>query len=260
MKNIEVKILNPEQLKESEKMMVAMARLTQKGHTINNMHDLENLINRAYQDSTVEAMQALPHHTIKQFGSIHVAIVGASRRFLAQITRRRVGVTFMSASLQYSDYSESAKFVVPYEITRSDFEGDMFVKHGISNWYGSAYQESCEQALAEYEGAINQGIPHDAAAYMMPQGMRNVLVMSASPHALFEIIQQRSCKRNTLETQYVALKIWELLEEYPMFKHAGPVCMTSKCPEGKMFCGEVPNYDSAKDFLDCEFKYIRRTK
>ena len=44
------------------------------------------------------------------------AVVGASRRFLAQITRHQNEVKFMSASLQYSNYTGQADFAVPYEI------------------------------------------------------------------------------------------------------------------------------------------------
>ena len=50
-------------------------------------------------------MGALPHPTIQKFAVITVAIVGASRRFLAQITRHQNEVKFMSASLQYSNYT-----------------------------------------------------------------------------------------------------------------------------------------------------------
>ena len=45
---------------------------------------------------------------------ITVAIVGASRRFLAQITRHQNEVKFMSASLQYSNYTGQADFAVPF--------------------------------------------------------------------------------------------------------------------------------------------------
>ena len=46
MKNIQVKILNPEAVKQAEKMMVFTARLTQRGHTIKNMNDIDDLLNK----------------------------------------------------------------------------------------------------------------------------------------------------------------------------------------------------------------------
>ena len=47
---IEVKILNPEVIQESEKMMVCCARLTQKGHNIKNLNDFMDLYNKEYTD------------------------------------------------------------------------------------------------------------------------------------------------------------------------------------------------------------------
>jgi thymidylate synthase (FAD) len=61
MKQIEIKILNPEAVKEAEKMMVFCARLTQRGHQIKNMNDLDNLLNKEYKPATVKNMCALPH-------------------------------------------------------------------------------------------------------------------------------------------------------------------------------------------------------
>ena len=79
---------------------------------------------------------------------------------------------------------------------------------------------------------------------MLPQGLRGVLIMSASPYQYKHMIAQRGCNRNTLETQYIMLRVWEELCPYSLiFKKAGPSCMyTNHCPEGHMFCGTMPDY------------------
>ena len=46
-------------------------------------------------------------------------------------------------------------------------------------------------------------VGRDAAGYAMPQGLRNVLLISATPYQWKHMISQRICNRNTLETQYV---------------------------------------------------------
>ena len=116
MDKIEVRILNPGSIQESEQMMVAMARLTQRGHSISNMESFCKLLDMPYGPDLVRTMSELPHPTIQKFGLINIAIVGASRRFLAQITRHQNEVKFMSGSLQYSDYTGKAQFCVPYEL------------------------------------------------------------------------------------------------------------------------------------------------
>lgn len=231
MQKIEVKVLNPEQLESAEKMMVAMARLTQHSHTISNLDDFMELYEKSYTAKTAETMVKLPHPTIQKFGLINIVVIGASRRFLAQITRHQNEIKFMSGSLQYSDYSDEARFCIPYEVTKYDAE-----HKDLNGWARQQYLNSCFQSLDDYRKAAPL-IGNDAAGYMMPQGMRNVLVMSVLPFELKHIIQQRTCNRNTLETQYVLLKIWQQVFNSPLFADAGPDCSRNGCREGKMSCG-----------------------
>ena len=228
MNKIEVKILNPEIIQECKKMMVCGARLTQRGHKISNMSDFIELYEKPFKPETVRVMCSLPHPTIQKLGVINLVVVGASRRFLAQITRHQNEVKFVSASLQYSNYSgiDSDAFTVPYEVIE---KGQTAI---------NSYQFSCLKQMAAYEKAVEQGIDHDAAGYIAPQGLRNVLIISATPYQLKHMIKQRTCRRNTKETQYVMLKIWEALYELDsdMFAGAGPFCTVGPCLEGKMCC------------------------
>lgn len=228
MKKIEIKILNPEVLNEAEKMMVCAARLTQRGHKIKNLDDFMALYNQSYKEETAGAMAKLPHPTIQKFGAINAVVIGASRRFLAQITRHQNEVKFMSASLQYSDYSGEADFVVPY---------DMLSKPALAK---TMYLHTCKDAMENYQAAIQQGLDNDSAGYMAPQGLRNILIISATPYQWKHMISQRVCRRNTPETRYVMLRIWQVLYALSpaMFSKVttGPFCMTGDCKEGRMAC------------------------
>ena len=113
MDHIETAILNCYGIREAEQNMVFSARLTQHGHTVRNMEDLMTLYHQAYSKKTVENIASLPHPTVQKFMVITIAIVGASRRFLTQITRHQNEVKYMSASLQYSNYSGHAAFAIP---------------------------------------------------------------------------------------------------------------------------------------------------
>ncbi|MBQ3330831.1 MAG: FAD-dependent thymidylate synthase [Ruminococcus sp.] len=228
MNKIEVEVLNVQAVYEAERMAVCAARLTQRGQKIKSMSDFNELYCKKYSLATLEAMISLPHPTLQKFGVINVVVVGASRRFLAQITRHQNEVKFMSASLQYSDYSGDADFVVPYEL--------------IDDMRSAAYLTQCQQAMLEYEKLIAYGVNNDAAGYAMPQGLRNVLIISATPYQWKHMIGQRTCRRNTDETRYVMLKIWENLYELSPVLFApettGPFCQQSTCKEGKMTCGK----------------------
>lgn len=192
------------------------------------MADLYGLLTQEYKPSTVKNMCALPHPTIQKFGVIHIAVVGASRRFLAQITRHQNEVKFMSASLQYSDYSDEADFCIPYEIMEVGKEAE--------------YLRYCRTAMEGYK-TFSEEAGNDPAGYAAPQGLRNILIISATPFQLKHMISQRVCHRNTTETKYVMLKIWEALYELSpeMFniRVTGAGCQkVGGCQEGKMCCGK----------------------
>lgn len=230
MNKIEVKVLNCAAVKEAEKHMVFAARLTQRGQKIHSMEDLMELYEKSFSEDFVNSIGQLPHPTVQKFSVITIAIVGASRRFLAQITRHQNEVKFMSASLQYSNYSGKAEFAVPYEI--------MTANKGIQE----LYMESCQTDMNCYESLVRMGVGHDAAGYATPQGLRNVLIISATPFQWKHMIAQRTCRRNTDETRIIMLKIWqELFQLSPVLfapKLTGPFCQKDVCAEGRMTCGK----------------------
>lgn len=210
-----------------------LARLTQRGHNIKNMDDLEELFNKSHTPGFVEAIAKLPHGTIKRFTPITIAIVGASRRFLAQARTSQVGTNFVSASLQYSDYSDDASFTVPYEITEADHNHPEYR-------FTQLYLDGCHRDMEEYK-ALARVAGNDAAGYKAPQGLRNILVMQGNHQSWDYFIRTRSCNRNTVETQYVTTRIWEELLKTPygqeFFGYSGADCVHGACKEGKMCCG-----------------------
>ena len=222
--------MNCQAVAEAEKNMVFAARLTQRGHQIATMDDLMALYEKSFSENTVAAISGLPHPTVQKFAVITVAVVGASRRFLSQITRHQNEVKFMSASLQYSNYTGQADFAVPYEVLAAPAA------------VRELYLKSCHEGLDCYKKLCAEGIGHDAAGYATPQGLRNVLMISATPYQWKHIIGQRVCRRNTDETRIVLLKIWkELYALSPALfspSQTGPFCQMDKCLEGKMTCGQ----------------------
>ena len=226
-----------------------LARLTQRGHNIKSLEDIKNLLGKQVTAPFVDALMKMElHGTIKRFTPITIAIVGASRRFLAQARTNQVGFNYVSASLQYSDYGDTADFVVPYALIEADHK-----KHNVNAELGilgvvddgvsltDRYLNSCNDSMKVYRN-IAYVTDNDTAGYAAPQGLRNILIMQGNHEAWLHFLKTRTCNRNTVETQYVALRIWEELlkteggEE--MFKYAGPDCMYGHCREGKMCCGK----------------------
>ena len=96
--------------------------------------------------------------------------------------------------------------------------------------------------MQEYK-TVSEIVGNDAAGYLAPQGLRNILIISATPYQWKHMIGQRICRRNTTETKYVMLKIWESLYNIApdLFKIdvTGASCQRNKCLEGKMCCGKA---------------------
>lgn len=231
--------------------MVFAARLTQRGHKISTMDDLLALYEKSFSDDTLKAIGRLPHPTVQKFAVITVAVVGASRRFLSQITRHQNEVKFMSASLQYSDYSGKADFAVPYEI--------MAAPEPIRK----LYMESCQSNMDCYEQLCQSGIGHDAAGYATPQGLRNILIISATPYQWKHMIGQRICRRNTDETRLVLLMIWrELYALSPTLfapELTGAFCQREACKEGKMSCWKKISADMTPSaILDADYPLLTK--
>lgn len=238
MRDIEVKVIAEHGSPAA--MMSFLARLTQRGANISCMADLEELMEKPASKGLVESMVAMEHHkTIRRFAPITVAIVGASRRFLAQIRTHSVGLNFVSASLQYSDYTGKARFVVPYALLEAD-EVAQQAREIPTVLPSELYLNSCEDSMQVYKLLAN-ATDNDTAGYVAPQGLRNILIIQGNHDAWMNMITLRSCNRNTVETQYVVMRIWEELlrtEDGPeMLKWAGPDCMYGACKEGKMCCG-----------------------
>ncbi len=214
--------------------MAFLAKLTQRGHSINCMDDLMELYSNSCmftKHQFMETLTQLPHGEIQRFTPITVAIVGASRRFLMQARTHKVGVSYVSASCQYSDYSDSAGFVIPYEI----------MEQGATAT--NKYLAACNNAMVDYKHFADL-CGNDAAGYVAPQGLRNVLIMQMNHDSWKYFIKLRSCNRNTTETQYITWRIWEELlkttDGEHLFKYAGPDCMVyNRCPEGHMSCKKI---------------------
>jgi len=249
MKNIEVAVID--QMGNPGGTMLFLASLTQSGHKVKCMNDLFNLYvkanGKAYDGNAAMArIAALPHGTIKRFSPITIAVVGASRRFLAQARTHQVGFNYVSASLQYSDYSGSTddQFVIPYAIMQQEVEwSKSFSKPTEEQIRGASpvhhFLSTCANAMKAY-GIIAKDTDNDTAGYVAPQSLRNVLIMQANHEAWAYFVGLRACNRNTVETQYVALKIWEALLQTEngkeLFKYMGPNCCTGRCREGNMSC------------------------
>lgn len=231
-------------------------------HHVANMKELEFRLNdyvyNKTNDKTIKFCQDADHQSVTRHGVFTVAVVGASRRFLAQIRTHHIGIDFTSASLQYQDVSESARFVVPYEV----LEKMVDTNSGMPYF---DYIKFCNDAQKNYKLMLDYGYDNDTAGYVSCQSLRNVLLITGNAEAWRNVIEKRCCNRNTIETQYVCFKIWsELLKtQYgpAMFGNMKIPCLAGGCNQGKMSCKEpLPGLMTSEDiekFIDLKWPALK---
>ena len=226
-----------------EEVVALGARLCYSRATVDS---LQQRVSRDDQSEFVSRILSMGHESVLEHASFTFAMEGVSRVLLAQITRHQNEVKFMSASLQYSNYTGQADFAVPYSImTAPAVVQELYLK-------------SCNESMKCYEALCTAGSGHDAAGYATPQGLRNVLLISATPYQWKHIISQRVCRRNTDETRIVLLKVWKELYDLSPALFApsltGPFCQLDRCLEGKMTCGRKLQADmTPEDILEKDY-------
>ena len=205
-----------------------LARLTQRGHLINGMDDLETLYTEAMEGGAPSnALLMLPHTTIQRMNYITVAITGLSTKAVSQLRTHAKRLTFVSTSTQYSDFSgRSDNYVIP---------------EGLDERAVLEMENAYKSIQWVYQDLIKKGIDKDKAGYLLPQGLRKALIISGSLDDWSYVMRTRLCNRNTEEVQYIMRKILAEInlrygEEYTV--NMLPNCVYGKCLEGKFCCGK----------------------
>lgn len=227
MKNIKVTRLNASH-ENPENFLNNLVRITfsKKLSAQDDIYD-ELMTRESTNLSMLKNIIEMNHQSILEHVNVTYAITGASRSFLAQITRHR-HFSFLSASQHYIDYSDMADFVVPIEIEQ---QGPEMVKK---------YLESCKKSVEEYKSLIADGVDHSVARQVLPNGMKNQLVVTGNLRQWLNFLNLRLCARNTSEIEYVAHLIKEDLNEYvpTVAKYMAPDCVAlGRCTQGNKTCG-----------------------
>jgi thymidylate synthase (FAD) len=182
----------------------------------------------------LKAITSMGHTSLLESADFGVIIQGASRVFLAQITRHRM-CSFTSQSQQYQDHDDFP-YLVPDGLSKIELEDYHMLMFKINDIYKF----------------LKSTIGRDQARYVLPGSARNDLYMKTNAREwIGTIFPQRLCKRNTLETLYIMKMTLKLFcdEGYKeLFQLTGPACVTKgKCDQGSMACGKP--YTNWEDML-----------
>lgn len=225
MQNIEVEILSG----NFYNMPKFLAKLTQRGHEINEIKQIVSSHEEALHDTAPsDYFMTTPHTTLRRMNYITVAINGLSTKCVSQLRTHAKRLTFMSTSTQYSAYVDHAAINCVFPTK------DEKIIMKLASTY--------DLILKRYAEMIDEGIDKDVASYILPQGLRKSLIISGNLDDWQYVMQTRLCHRNSEETQHVMKLIYNKIKKVAgeqWVKGMLPMCCTKYgCQEGAKCCGK----------------------
>ncbi len=230
-----------------EKIVASAAKLCYSASDINGI--TEGLTEEKTA-SFVEMLSEIGHESPIEHASFTFGIEGVSRALLAQITRHRIA----SFSVQSQRYvaENDFEYVLPPEIAKIPEAEKIFLeameddrrryaelteilknKHK-QELLSSGKDESTAERMAEKKAI-------EDARFVLPNACETKMVITINARSLMNFFRHRCCHRAQWEIREVADQMLALVcKEAPaLFKNAGPSCLNSHCPEGKMSCGKA---------------------
>ena len=212
--------------------------------------------------SFVEMLAEIGHESPIEHASFTFGIEGVSRALLAQITRHRIA-SFSVQSQRYVTENDF-QYVTPPEIESVPEAHDLFLeamqkdkeyydkitdillKKHFNNFVANGMDEKSAKRAAEKKAI-------EDARFVLPNACDTKMVVTMNARSLMNFFRHRCCNRAQWEIKAVADQMLELVVSVApnLFKNAGPSCVCSKCPEGKMTCGKAAEmkefYKNLKD-------------
>lgn len=145
-----------------------------------------------------------------------------SQKCLAQITRHRQ-LSFTVKSTRGTDFSDGGYFD-SHEHDWGDIPHHTVVADCIN--------KIIEKQIQEYQLLIQDGIPYQIAAYVLPLATNVTMTVTGNLRAWLEYLPKRLCKRASPEHQAIARSIYlQLNEIYPNIINLSNMGMCEGCKE-----------------------------
>lgn len=191
--------------------------------TITMKKDLALDVLRKKLKSRIKFLISADHTSVLEHLTYTFLVEGASRSYLAQMTRHRIA-SYTSGSQHYQNYEGYGARIVD----------------GLSVEQRTVFEEAIQKSMDAYSELMSLGVPKYEARQVLPNAMENNLLITMNARSLINFFKLRLCLRNTKEINVVAIKMYKLcLGHFPeLFELVGTPCMMDKCNQGKMSCGK----------------------
>ncbi|WP_035292595.1 FAD-dependent thymidylate synthase [Clostridium sp. KNHs214] len=182
------------------------------------------------------------HYSPIEHVSFTFAAEGVSRSLTHQLVRHRIA-SFSQQSQRYVRL-EQFQYIIPEAIEQDPEAKKIFIE--TMEECQKSYDSIADKLKDKY---IKQGMKPlvaekkaiEDARYVFPNACETKIVFTMNARSLMNFFNHRCCNRAQWEIRALANEMLKQVKEVApvLFKYAGPSCLKSTCPEGKMTCGEI---------------------
>ncbi|OPY64218.1 MAG: Thymidylate synthase ThyX [Syntrophorhabdaceae bacterium PtaU1.Bin034] len=197
---------------------------------------IDELVMRAREEEQgtfLNKLTSMGHLSPVEHASFTFAIEGISRACSHQLVRHRVA-SYSQQSQRYVR-EDDFDYIIPPAI-KADAE--------LKELFERTMNEIRESYTRLVKALTRKGFgPESAkedARFVLPNATETKILVSMNARELLHFFRQRLCNRAQWEIRELALSMLKLVRPVApaIFRHAGPPCVTGKCPEGPHTCGK----------------------
>jgi len=210
----------------------------------------------------INMLASFGHHSPMEHVSFTFAIEGVSRSLTHQLVRHRVA-SYSQQSQRYVKL-EAFEYIMPPAIAQNEEAKKIFTdamkkdQEDYDKLVQILSKAALEQYISEYrvknevDGEIDEKILKslkgkaekksiEDARYVFPNACETKIIATMNARELIHFFGHRCCNRAQWEIRALADEMLKLVKEVApnLFKLSGPSCVSGKCPEGAMTCGEI---------------------
>lgn len=208
---------------DPERTVAAAARLCYSDAAIGELMDRGAGDRAAF----LQKILSLGHLSVLEHASFTFGIEGISRACSHQLVRHRIA-SYSQQSQRYVSQRERFEAVTPPSIAARPELLDR-------------YERLLRQIHKVYGEFLDAGIAAEDARFVLPNAAATKLVMTMNARELRHFFGLRCCRRAQWEIRALAVEMLRQCRRAAplLFADAGPGCLSGRCPEGPMTCGEM---------------------
>ena len=222
---------------EPERLVALAARLC---YSPANLSDLQEEVSRKDVRKLVRRVLSMGHTSVLEHVVFTYGVERISRATSHQLVRHRIA----SYSQQSQRYVAAAfGYVTPETIRGDEPSAAQSGEPGRPNRkkpLSEKFEKHMRSSAALYEEMVKAGIPAEDARFVLPNATETKILVTMNARELHHFFALRLCRRAQWEIREMARRMLAIAwEKAPLlFESAGPGCVRSRCPEGKMTCGD----------------------